>query len=140
MRRYLIVAHKTLGGDHLIDMFGPSRAGSLPFCSWSRRRTRLDHMCTEGEVIAAARRQLQAALDRFHYEGIIADGEIGDANPADAASTVVRWRTPASSSASSCPPGCQDRRGGCTSTSPVDAPGDNGLPVTHLVADRVVAH
>ena len=51
-------------------------------------------MWTDGEVIATARRKLQEGLDRFHDEGIIADGEIGDANPVYAVSTVIRREGP----------------------------------------------
>jgi len=90
MRRYLIVAHRTLGGPHLIDHVqallaeGPCRFHLLvpvehPMGAWS-----------DGQVAAAAKRALQEGLDRFHDERIIADGEIGDANPVYAAGVVLR--------------------------------------------------
>lgn len=90
MRRYLIVAHRTLGGDHLIEHVrallaeGPCRFHLLvpvehPMGSWS-----------DGQVAAAAKRALQEGLDRFHDERIVADGEIGDANPVYAAGVVIR--------------------------------------------------
>ena len=92
--RYLIVAHKTLGGDHLIEHVkalraqGPCRFHLLvpvehPMGAWS-----------DGQCQAAARRALQAGLDRFHDERIIADGEIGDANPVYAAGVVIRREGP----------------------------------------------
>ena len=91
MRRYLIVAHKTLGGDHLIEHVRSLREeGPCRFLLLVPVEHPSDHMWTEGEVTAAARRKLQEGLDRFHDEGIIADGEIGDANPVYAVSTVVR--------------------------------------------------
>jgi hypothetical protein len=88
--RYLIVAHRTLGGPHLMEHVrslreaGPCRFHLLvpvehPMGAW-----------TDGQVAAAAKRTLQAGLDQFHDEGIIADGEIGDANPVYAVGVVLR--------------------------------------------------
>ena len=90
MPRYLIVAHRTLGGPHLMEHVhalrdaGPCRFHLLvpvehPMGAWS-----------DGQVQAAAKRTLQEGLDRFHDERIIADGEIGDANPVYAAGVVIR--------------------------------------------------
>jgi hypothetical protein len=91
MRRYLIVAHRTLGGQHLIEHVQALRAEDdacrfhllvpveHPMGAWS-----------DGQVAAAAKRALQEGLDRFHDERIIADGEIGDANPVYAAGVVIR--------------------------------------------------
>ena len=45
---------------------------------------------SDGQVQAAAKRTLQEGLDAFHDERIIADGEIGDANPVYAAGVVIR--------------------------------------------------
>jgi hypothetical protein len=45
---------------------------------------------SDGQVSAAAKRSLQEGLDAFHEERIIADGEIGDANPVYAAGVVIR--------------------------------------------------
>jgi hypothetical protein len=91
MRRYLIVAHKTLGGDHLLDHVRSLREeGPCRFLLLVPVEHPTDHMWTEQEVEAAARRKLQEGRDRFHDEGIIADGEIGDANPIDAVSNVIR--------------------------------------------------
>jgi hypothetical protein len=90
MPRYLIIAHRTLGGSHLIEHVralreaGPCRFHLLvpiehPMGAW-----------TDGQVQAVAKRTLQEGLDRFHDERIIADGEIGDANPVYAAGVVIR--------------------------------------------------
>jgi len=140
MRRYLVVAHKTLGGDHLIEHArslreeGPCRFLLLvpvehPLGPW-----------TDGGVAANARHKLQEGLDKFRDEGIIADGEIGDANPVYAVSTVVRRE------------GADAFDGIILSTLPagpsrwlhLDVPTrmhrDNpNLPITHLVAERVPA-
>jgi hypothetical protein len=94
MPRHLIVAHRTLGGHHLLDHVrrlreeGPCRFHLLvpvehPMGSWS-----------DGQCRAAAKKVLQEGLDRFHDERIIADGEVGDANPVYAASVVLRREGP----------------------------------------------
>lgn len=90
MPRYLIIAHRTMGGPHLMEHVrrlreaGPCRFHLLvpvehPMGAWN-----------DGMVKAAARKALQAGLDRFHEDDIIADGEIGDANPVYAAGVVLR--------------------------------------------------
>ncbi len=90
MPRYLIVAHHTLGGPHLMEHVrslraaGPCRFHLLvpvehPMGSWS-----------DEEVAATAKRTLQDGLDRFREAGIIADGEIGDANPVYAVGVVLQ--------------------------------------------------
>ncbi len=90
MPRYLIIAHRTLGGPHLMEHVhrlreaGPCRFHLLvpvehPMGTW-----------TDGMVKAAAKRTLQEGLDRFNEDRIIADGEIGDANPVYAAGVVLR--------------------------------------------------
>jgi cell pole-organizing protein PopZ len=45
---------------------------------------------TEGQAIAIARDRLDAALGRFHAEGLLATGDVGDANPVEAVSDVLR--------------------------------------------------
>lgn len=90
MPRYLIVAHRTLGGVQMMEHVralraaGPCRFHLLvpvehPMGAW-----------TDGQVAVAAKHRLQEGLDRFHEERIIADGEIGDANPVYAAGVVIR--------------------------------------------------
>ena len=141
MRRYLIVAHRTLGGDHLLEHVRSLRAeGPCRFMLLVPVEHPSDHMWTEGEVNAAARRKLQEGLDRFHQEGIIADGEIGDANPVYAVSTVIRREGQGAFTGiilSTLPPGP-------SRWLHWDVPSrmrkeHQGLPITHLVADRVPA-
>lgn len=94
MPRHLIVAHRTLGGPHLMEHVrslraaGPCRFHLLvpvehPMGAWS-----------DGQVAATARRTLDEGLERFRAEGIIAEGEIGDANPVYAAGVVIRREGP----------------------------------------------
>jgi hypothetical protein len=142
MRRYLIVAHRTLGGDHLIDHVRSLREeGPCRFLLLVPVRHPMDHMWTEGEVIATARRQLQVGLDRFHDEGIIADGETGDANPVEAVSNVVLREGPGAFTSiilSTLP-------AGPSRWLHLDVPSrlhreHPEIPITHLVADRVPAY
>ena len=90
MPRYLVIAHRTVASPQLMAHVrslrdeGPCRFHLLvpvehPMGAWS-----------DGQVRAAATRALQQGLDRFNEERIIADGEIGDANPVYAAGVVLR--------------------------------------------------
>lgn len=69
MRSYLIVANKTIGGEHLVAPIEPPAA----------------HAWTAGEVVEEARNRLDAAGARFRELGADADGEVGDSNPVQAA-------------------------------------------------------
>ena len=92
MRRYLVVAHKTLGGEHLVEHLRHLRA-EHPGCRFHLvvPVTHPDHRWSEGEVHAAATRVLDEMLDRLATMGIGATGEVGDANPVYAVG-VVRGR------------------------------------------------
>lgn len=89
--RYLIVANRTLGGDHLIDEIrrrvkqGPCTFHVLVPAS----RPHGSSTWTEGEARVHAEAQLAAALDRIHALGIPASGEVGDASPVEAVSDVL---------------------------------------------------
>jgi len=142
MRRYLIVAHKTLGGDHLLEHVRSLRAeGPCRFLLLVPVEHPAGHMWTEGEVTATARVKLQEGLDRFHDEGIIADGETGDANPVEAVNNVVLREGPGAFTKiilSTLPPGP-------SRWLHLDVPTrlrreHPEIPITHLVADRVPAH
>jgi len=142
MPRYLIVAHRTVGGTHLMEHVkalraaGPCRFHLLvpvehPMGAWS-----------DGGVQAQARRALQLGLDRFHEERIIADGEIGDANPVYATGVVLRREGPGAFDGiilSTLPPGP-------SRWLHLDVPSRMrkefpDLPLTHLVVrERVPAH
>jgi hypothetical protein len=142
MRRYLIVAHRTLGGDHLIDHVRSLREeGPCRFLLLVPVEHPSGHTWNEGEVNATARRRLQEGLDRFHEDGIIADGEIGDANPVYAVSTVLRREGPGAFTGiilSTLPPGpSRWLHWDVPSRMRREHP---DVPITHLVADRVLAH
>jgi GABA permease len=89
MRRYLVVANRTLGGPHLIDAvrermqdgestFHVVVPASHPSSAW-----------TEGQVKAQAQERLDDALTRFAELGATATGEVGDASPVRAIGDVL---------------------------------------------------
>jgi hypothetical protein len=92
MRRYLVVANQTLGGEHLTMKVkellaeGPCRFHVLVPATAPK-----DHaVYTEGEAEAIAHRRLEDALSRFRDLGAEADGEVGDASPFEAIGDVLR--------------------------------------------------
>ncbi len=89
MRRYLVVANRTLGGEHLLDAvrdrmrddectFHVVVPASHPSSAWS-----------EGQVKAMAKERLDDALARFTEIGATATGEVGDASPVRAIGDVL---------------------------------------------------
>jgi hypothetical protein len=89
MRRYLVVANRTLGGQHLLDAvrermqdgectFHVVVPASHPSSAWS-----------EGQVVAMAKDRLDDALARFGEIGATATGEVGDASPVRAIGDVL---------------------------------------------------
>jgi cell pole-organizing protein PopZ len=94
MRRYLVVANQTVGGEHLAEKVraclavGPSRFHILVPATQPN-----DHaVWTEGEAQAIATRRLERALARFRELGAEAEGEIGDEAPLQAIADAVRER------------------------------------------------
>lgn len=91
MRCYLVVAHRTLGGEHLFSHMRTLREEHpcrfhivVPVDKPS------DHSWSEGEIEAIARERLDEMLENLAAMGIGADGEIGDANPVYAVGIVLR--------------------------------------------------
>jgi hypothetical protein len=95
MRRYLVVANQTLGGEHLIAHMRELVAEEP--CHF--------HVCvpashadghatwTEGAANAVARRRLDAALVRFAALDPEVTGEVGDASPLEAIRDCIRADT-----------------------------------------------
>lgn len=86
MPRYLVIANRTVCGDHLLERMrdlAEQAGGEAEFDivvpatytgnsgSWT----------TEGESVRAAQLRLDDALARFASEGLRVSGAIGDANP-----------------------------------------------------------
>ena len=138
MRRYLVVAHQTLGSPELAEALqdrlteGPCtfhlvvpeyHGGGL---TWS-----------EGEVRAAAHHRLEDARLRFTAAGFAVTGEVGDASPVRAVDEVIRRDGPdafAGIIVSTLPPGVSKWLG-------LDAPRrierHTGLDVHHVVGHPV---
>jgi nucleotide-binding universal stress UspA family protein len=85
MRRYLVVANRTLGGEHLMEVVRRCLAEAA--CSFHvvvPAEEPADHTFTDGEAQAAAEERLKQALERFRKLGAETDGEVGDHRPLDA--------------------------------------------------------
>jgi len=137
---YLVVAHRTLIGEHLLD-----HARSL--CASDGCQFHLvvpvthprDHAWSDGQVEAVARRRLDEGLAAFAEIGATVTGEIGDANPVYAATTALRRPPPdgwAGVIVSTLPPGVS-RWLGLDVVSRIRREVD--LPVAHLVGAGVSA-
>ncbi len=91
MRRYLIVAHKTLIGEHLLHHVKQCMAeGPCQFHLVVPVTHPAGHAWTEGEAQAAGRQRLDDALAACREIGADVDGEVGDANPVYATTTALR--------------------------------------------------
>jgi hypothetical protein len=84
MRRYLVVANQTLGGDHLLSLLRELGDEPSTFRVLVPASPPGDHLWTEAEAIALARRRLDVALERFRKLGIEVTGEVGDGRPLQA--------------------------------------------------------
>jgi hypothetical protein len=93
MRRYLVVAHQTLGSTELLDALRARLAeGACQFYVVvpELHRGGGGLTWTEGKVRADAKRHLEDARLAFLAEGLAVTGEVGDANPVDAVAEVLR--------------------------------------------------
>jgi hypothetical protein len=92
MRRYLIVANQTLGGEHLVQRVRECvSSGECLFYVVVPATPSKEHLVwTEGEAQSIARERLERAVERFRQLGAEADGEVGDANPLLAIEDVLR--------------------------------------------------
>jgi GABA permease len=145
MQTYLVVAHRTLVGEHLLDhvrsLCAEDPDETCRFYLVVPVTHPRDHAWSEGEVDAAAHRRLDEGLEAFRALGVDATGEVGDANPVYAVSTALRHR----------PFGDDEWDGIIVSTL---APGvshwlgldvvsrvkrEFDIPVTHLIAPKVRA-
>ena len=92
MVRYLVVANRTLGGDHLrakvreCHIAGPAEFHVLVPMSHSTK----EFTWTEGGDRAAAEARLAEAMARFRALGATVTGEVGDSRPLDAIRDVMR--------------------------------------------------
>jgi hypothetical protein len=83
MRRYLIVAHRTLGGPHLIEEVIRRRDENGGRCEF-HLLVPMEHgsgAWSDGRIHAAAEQVLQDGIAHFAEQGIEVTGEVGDLNP-----------------------------------------------------------
>lgn len=142
MRRYIVVAHRTLGGQHLMDELRRRRAAD-PYCTfhlivpeYHPSKTGWDDVVVNAE----AQRAVTAMLERLAEMGIGATGEVGASNPVYAVGQLLNRE------------GSGTFSGIILSTLPhgvstwwlVGVPSRLAsafphLPLTHVVADEVLA-
>jgi hypothetical protein len=91
VHRCLVVANRTLGGQHLLDAMR-ERAAREPtqFHVVVPVTHPNDRAWSDGQTRAEAERRLRTALDRFREAGFEVTGEVGDDRPIDAIGTVLR--------------------------------------------------
>jgi hypothetical protein len=94
MRRFLVVANQTLGGDHLAAAVRECLArGPCSFYVVVPRTPPRGHaLWVDEEATALAEKRLAHALARFREFGADVDGEVGDRNPIQAIGDVMRGR------------------------------------------------
>lgn len=90
MRRYLVVANQTLGGVHLLSLLRELSREPSSFHVLVPASAPTDHLWTEAEAQATARRRLQIALERFGAAGLEVTGEVGDGRPMEAIDDALR--------------------------------------------------
>jgi hypothetical protein len=134
MRRYLVVANQTLGGQHLAETVrgclasGPARFHIVVPATQPR-----DHaVWTEGQARALAQRRLESALDRFRSIGAEVEGEIGDERPLQAIADAVQDGEFDEIILSTLPPGLSRWLG---QDLPHRVERQFELPVTHVIGD-----
>ena len=93
MRRYLVVAHKTLGGAHLFEHLHQLRVDD-PHCRFHLvvpEHHPTDHVWSDaGGPCRGGRDRLDEMLETMAEMGMGATGEVGDANPVYAIGVVMR--------------------------------------------------
>ena len=134
MRRYLVVANQTLGGEHLIERVREYMAkGPCRFHIVVPATPRAEQLTwTEGQATAIAQDRLDRALARFHGLGAEADGGVGDKNPILAIEDALRHGEFDEIILSTLPPGVSRW---LKLDLPSRVAGHFLLPVTHLVAE-----
>jgi hypothetical protein len=90
MRRYLVVANRTLAGAHLLETLTElTEHDRCVFHVVVPAEHPRDHAWSDGEARAAATERLERALARFAVLDAEVDGEVGDADPSMAVEDVL---------------------------------------------------
>ncbi|HYL51922.1 MAG TPA: hypothetical protein VEZ15_08135, partial [Acidimicrobiia bacterium] len=138
VRRYLIVANRTLTGPHLVAE-AETRCALGP-CEFHvvvpQHRSGEGIVWTEGHAHAHARAHLEHALEHLRDAGLDVTGEIGDESPLLAVGDVLRRQAFDEVIVSTLPPGA-------SRWLKLDLPNRlrhaYAIPVTHVVATTEVA-
>jgi hypothetical protein len=132
VRRYLVVANQTLGGEHLIEKVRQCMEdGPCAFHIVVPATPSGEHLTwTEGEAVAIAQDRLNRALMRLEELGADASGEVGDKNPMLAVEDALREEQFDEIILSTLPPGVSRW---LKLDLPSRVASHFGLPVTHLV-------
>jgi hypothetical protein len=91
MRRYLVVANQTLGGEHLLRTVGECVAQGACRFHLLVPATAVSHqlLWVEGDAEEVASRRLDAGLVCLRAQGVTVMGEVGDADPLEAVQEVL---------------------------------------------------
>jgi hypothetical protein len=142
MRRILIVAHKTLGGEHLKEEVSRRLAeGECEFHLLVPERHPNDHAWTDGQVRRAAEKVLEEGLHAFRELDPTGrasfTGEVGDINPVHAVDQLLRRGERYDEIIlSTLPPGPSRW---LKQDVPSRMMREYTIPITHVVAERVPA-
>jgi len=135
MRRYLVVANRTLAGPHLLETLTElTTHDPCLFHVVVPAEHPRDHAWSDGEAHAVAAERLARGLARFAALDAEVDGEVGDADPAMAVEDVlIRGEAWDGIVVSTLPPGP-------SRWLKLDLPnrlaGRTGLPVIHVIGQR----
>jgi len=134
MERYLVVANRTLGGEHLVaEVRHRLEAGDCRFHVVVPMTPVAEHgSWNEGHSRVEAQKRLDVALTRFRALGAAVTGELGDPSPVAAIGDALRGQEFDGIILSTLRPGA-------SRWLKLDLPHrverDFSLPVTHVVAD-----
>jgi hypothetical protein len=131
MRRYLIVANRTLAGDHLVRTVRDlNERREASFYIVVPATPPQDHTWTDGEARAIAQARLDAAIKLLSDVGVDAEGEVGDERPTYAIQDVLAKREIDEIIVSTLPPGASRW---LKRDLPHRIEVEFGLPVTHVI-------
>lgn len=134
MRRYLIVANRTLTGPHVIaEVVKREAEGPCRFHLMVPAVPTHSSFWTEGEALVSARANLDQALHALREAGVETTGEIGDESPVLAVGDVLRRESFDEIILSTLPPGVSRW---LKRDLPHRLERTYHLPVTHLIASR----
>jgi hypothetical protein len=94
VRTFLVVAHRTLVGEHLLDhvrgVAADGEEGETRFHLVVPVRHPAGRAWTDGEIQTQAEQRLEEGLAAFRGAGLEAAGEVGDQNPVYAVDAALR--------------------------------------------------